>query len=135
MGREEERDCLTTARGTESSEGESEEESRSSRMLGSWGGMGDRTQRFEEYFVRMKFSILESEGMWEGGKDASQYLPSARTQDIQTILLCSNEDGDRTVQHRCTKERKEGKEERGILVCSSIAPFYHHLGLFVRPGI
>jgi len=70
---EEERDCFTTARGTESSEGE-ESESRSSRMLGSWGGMGDRTQRFEEYFVRMKFSILESEGMWEGGKDASQYL-------------------------------------------------------------
>jgi hypothetical protein len=73
VGREEERDCLTTARGTESSE-EGESESRSSRMLGSWGGMGDRTQRFEEYFVRMKFSILESEGMWEGGRDASQYL-------------------------------------------------------------
>jgi hypothetical protein len=72
-GAREERDCLTTARGTESSEEEGEE-SRSSRMLGSWGGMGDRTQRFEEYFVRMKFSILVSEGMCDGGKDASQYL-------------------------------------------------------------
>jgi len=47
----------------------------SSKILGSCGGTGDRTQRFEEYFVRMKFSILESEGMCDGGNDASQYLP------------------------------------------------------------
>jgi len=82
----EERDCFTIANGMESSaaaaaaeeveEEEVGEESsgRSSRMEGSCGGEGVRTQRFEEYFVRMKVSILFSEGMWEGGNWASQYL-------------------------------------------------------------
>lgn len=47
----------------------------SSRMEGSVGGVGDRTHLFEEYFVRIKFSILESEGICDDGNEASQYLP------------------------------------------------------------
>ena len=76
------RDCFTTARGTESSVEESL--SRLSRMEGSCGGVGDRTHLLEEYFVRMKFSILESLGIWDGGKDASQYLPLVSLADTQT---------------------------------------------------
>ena len=49
-------------------------EATSSNTEGSGGGVGDRTHLFEEYFVRMKFSIFESEGMWDGGREASQYL-------------------------------------------------------------
>jgi len=48
----------------------------SGSLEGSGGGVGERTHLLEEYFVRIKFSIFESEGTWEGGNDASQYLPS-----------------------------------------------------------
>ena len=72
------RDCFTIARGMLSCCGTMVSASVSlslSRMEGSVGGEGERTHLFEEYLVLIKFSILESEGMWEGGNDASQYLP------------------------------------------------------------
>ena len=65
--------CFTRERGT-SSPSSSEGVGRSSRADGSRGGVGARIQRFEEYLVRIKFSILESEGTCPGGNDASQYL-------------------------------------------------------------
>jgi hypothetical protein len=75
------RDCFTMARGTESWSTidalvvvGSSSSGMSSSTLGSAGGVGDRTQRFEEYFVRIKFSIFASEGMCDGGNEASQYL-------------------------------------------------------------
>ena len=43
-------------------------------MAGSAGGVGLNTHRFDEYLVLMKFSILESFGIWDAGNDASQYL-------------------------------------------------------------
>jgi hypothetical protein len=46
----------------------------SSSTLGSSGGEEDNTHRLEEYFVLMKFSIFESEGICDAGKEASQYL-------------------------------------------------------------
>lgn len=75
------RDCFTIARGTESWSTigflvvvGSPSSAMSSRTLGLSGGVGDRTHRFEEYFVRIKFSIFASEGMCDGGNEASQYL-------------------------------------------------------------
>ena len=46
----------------------------SSRIEGLAGGEGESTHLLEEYFVRIKFSILESEGTCDGGSEASQYL-------------------------------------------------------------
>jgi hypothetical protein len=46
----------------------------SSRKDGSTGRFGVSAHRLDEYFVLMKFSIFVSEGIWEEGKFASQYL-------------------------------------------------------------
>lgn len=63
--------CFTIASGTDSCSGSSE---MSSSTLGSSGGEEDNTHRLEEYFVLMKFSIFDSEGICDAGKEASQYL-------------------------------------------------------------
>jgi len=55
--------CFTTANGTESESVPASSSGISSRIEGSSGREGDNTHLFVEYFVRIKFSILESEGI------------------------------------------------------------------------
>jgi hypothetical protein len=55
--------------------------SSSSRVEGS-GIPPSITHRLDSYFVRIKFSILASEGTWPGARLASQYL-----EDVSCGLL------------------------------------------------
>lgn len=48
------------------------------------------TQRFDSYFVRMKFSILASEGTWPGASFASQYLFARALPHFSTLCSCSS---------------------------------------------
>jgi hypothetical protein len=63
--------------------------SSASRVEGS--GIGpSMTQRFDSYFVRMKFSILASEGTWPGASFASQYLFARALPHFSTLCSCSS---------------------------------------------
>lgn len=48
------------------------------------------TQRFDSYFVRMKFSIFASEGTWPGASFASQYLFALALPHFSTLCSCSS---------------------------------------------
>lgn len=73
---------LTTLNGTSSSPS-------ASNVAGS--GIGPSiTQRLSSYFVRMKFSILASEGMWPGANFASQYLLARAFPQFMTLCSCSS---------------------------------------------
>jgi hypothetical protein len=63
--------------------------SSASRVEGS--GIGpSMTQRFDSYFVRMKFSILASDGTWPGASFASQYLFARALPHFNTLCSCSS---------------------------------------------
>lgn len=63
--------------------------SSASRVEGS--GMGpSMTQRFDSYFVRMKFSIFASEGTWPGASFDSQYLFARALPHFRTLCSCSS---------------------------------------------
>jgi hypothetical protein len=47
-------------------------------------------QRFDSYFVRMKFSILASDGTWPGANLASQYLFARAFPHFSTLCSCSS---------------------------------------------
>lgn len=73
---------FTTLRGMSSSPS-------TSRVDGS--GMGPSiTHRLSSYFVRMKFSILASEGTWPGASFASQYLLARAFPQLSTLCNCSS---------------------------------------------
>ena len=57
----------------------------SSRVDGSVGGVADKVQRFDEYLVRIKFSIFESEGTCPGAKFASQYLATHKVSFLNAL--------------------------------------------------
>lgn len=60
-----------------------------SRVAGS--GIGpSMTQRFSSYFVRIKFSILVSEGAWPAASLASQYLLARALPQLRTLCSCSS---------------------------------------------
>jgi hypothetical protein len=72
----------TTFRGTSSSPS-------SSNVAGS--GMGPSiVQRFDSYFVRMKFSIFASDGTCPGASFASQYLLARAFPQFSTLCNCSS---------------------------------------------
>ena len=48
------------------------------------------TQRFDSYFVRMKFSIFASEGTCPGASFASQYLFALALPHFSTLCSCSS---------------------------------------------
>lgn len=48
------------------------------------------TQRFESYFVLMKFSILDSDGTCPGASFASQYLFALAFPHFKTLCSCSS---------------------------------------------
>lgn len=48
------------------------------------------TQRFDSYFVRMKFSIFASEGTCPGASFASQYLFALLLPHFSTLCSCSS---------------------------------------------
>lgn len=73
---------FTTLSGTSSSPS-------ASRVAGS--GIGPSiTHRFSSYLVRMKFSILASDGMWPGANFASQYLFARALPQLRTLCSCSS---------------------------------------------
>jgi hypothetical protein len=73
---------FTTLRGTSSSPS-------TSSVAGS--GMGPSiTHRFSSYLVRMKFSILASEGTWPGASFASQYLFARAFPQLRMLCSCSS---------------------------------------------
>lgn len=54
-------------------------------------GMGPSiVQRFDSYFVRMKFSIFASDGTWPGASFASQYLFARAFPHFSTLCSCSS---------------------------------------------
>lgn len=60
-----------------------------SRVEGS--GIGPSiVQRFDSYFVRMKFSIFASEGTCPGASFASQYLFARALPHLSTLCSCSS---------------------------------------------
>lgn len=48
------------------------------------------THRFDSYLVRMKFSILASDGTWPGASFASQYLFARALPHLSTLWSCSS---------------------------------------------
>lgn len=48
------------------------------------------TQRFDSYLVRMKFSILASDGTWPGASFDSQYLFALAFPHFSTLCNCSS---------------------------------------------
>ena len=48
------------------------------------------TQRFDSYFVRIKFSIFASDGMWPGASFDSQYLFARALPHFSTLCSCSS---------------------------------------------
>lgn len=48
------------------------------------------TQRFDSYFVRIKFSILASDGTWPGASFDSQYLLARALPHFKTLCSCSS---------------------------------------------
>lgn len=48
------------------------------------------TQRFDSYFVRMKFSIFASDGIWPCANLASQYLFARALPHFKTLWSCSS---------------------------------------------
>lgn len=48
------------------------------------------THRFDSYFVRMKFSIFDSEGTWPGANFASQYLLALSLPHRSMLCSCSS---------------------------------------------
>jgi hypothetical protein len=48
------------------------------------------TQRFDSYFVRMKFSIFASDGTWPGASFDSQYLFARALPHFSTLCSCSS---------------------------------------------
>lgn len=48
------------------------------------------THLFSSYFVRMKFSILDSEGTWPAASFASQYLFARALPQLRILCSCSS---------------------------------------------
>lgn len=63
--------------------------SSASRVEGSGTGPS-MVQRFDSYLVRMKFSILASDGTWPGASFDSQYLLALALPHLSTLCSCSS---------------------------------------------
>lgn len=73
---------LTKLRGTSSSPSASSD---------AGSGIGPSiTHLFSSYFVRMKFSILASEGVWPGASLSSQYLFARALPQFRMLCICSS---------------------------------------------
>ena len=67
----------------------------------------------------MKFSTLESLGICDAGNDASQYLTTSAPEG----------------KLRESRGKRSGRGRGEVLIGTTVAPFNHHLSLFVCPGV